>query len=196
MESRATVCLYQDALVYIAIVHTATELYSQKTQCLVNLSEKITKWNISLFVKLSVCISLIWIKFFVYACVSFLKGRSSVWSRSTLWWLLLCRTSLDALNLQSLAAGIPCAPLLRLSMKRWYYFKYVQLVAVFKFDGNLFKSTYILQNSIMLSKLSQVAIQLNDTHPALAIPELMRILVDIEQLDWEKVWCSGCQTVC
>ncbi|KAK2104192.1 hypothetical protein P7K49_018048 [Saguinus oedipus] len=33
---------------------------------------------------------------------------------------------------------------------------------------------------------TQVAIQLNDTHPALAIPELMRIFVDIEKLPWSK----------
>uniref|UniRef100_A0A668A4L4 Alpha-1,4 glucan phosphorylase n=1 Tax=Myripristis murdjan TaxID=586833 RepID=A0A668A4L4_9TELE len=34
----------------------------------------------------------------------------------------------------------------------------------------------------------KVALQLNDTHPALAIPELMRILLDIEKLDWDKCW--------
>ncbi|KAJ8289066.1 hypothetical protein COCON_G00017250 [Conger conger] len=34
----------------------------------------------------------------------------------------------------------------------------------------------------------KVAIQLNDTHPAMAIPELMRIFVDIEKLDWHTAW--------
>ena len=34
----------------------------------------------------------------------------------------------------------------------------------------------------------KAAVQLNDTHPALAVPELMRILIDDAHLDWEEAW--------
>ncbi|MBN2440933.1 MAG: glycogen/starch/alpha-glucan phosphorylase, partial [Spirochaetales bacterium] len=41
---------------------------------------------------------------------------------------------------------------------------------------------------------NKVAIQLNDTHPALGIAELQRILVDEEDIPWDKAWEITTQT--
>ena len=38
------------------------------------------------------------------------------------------------------------------------------------------------------------AVQLNDTHPAIAVAELMRLLVDEHDLDWEVAWKVTCAT--
>jgi starch phosphorylase len=43
-------------------------------------------------------------------------------------------------------------------------------------------------NSGWASLPEKVAIQLNDTHPALAVPELMRILLDDQGLPWAEAW--------
>jgi glycogen phosphorylase len=42
---------------------------------------------------------------------------------------------------------------------------------------------------------SKVAVQLNDTHPALTVAELMRILVDEERMPWETAWAITVDTL-
>jgi starch phosphorylase len=39
---------------------------------------------------------------------------------------------------------------------------------------------------------AKAAVQLNDTHPSIAVAELMRLLVDVERLTWDEAWglCS------
>lgn len=44
------------------------------------------------------------------------------------------------------------------------------------------------KNSRLWELPQKVAIHINDTHPALAIPELMRILIDQEGMNWDDAW--------
>ncbi|MDE2444814.1 MAG: glycogen/starch/alpha-glucan phosphorylase [Alphaproteobacteria bacterium] len=48
-----------------------------------------------------------------------------------------------------------------------------------------------LQQYPDLSNLAEkVAVQINDTHPAIAVAELMRLLVDVHEMPWERAWTT------
>lgn len=67
-----------------------------------------------------------------------------------------------------------------LRLKQQYFFVAATFQDIFrrftKHNKNIYKFS------------DQVAVQLNDTHPAIAIPELMRLLLDKHGLGWEKAW--------
>lgn len=55
--------------------------------------------------------------------------------------------------------------------------------------------TRIQQDGLDLRNLqNHVAIQLNDTHPAIAVAELMRLLIDKNNLAWNEAWAITTQT--
>ena len=50
-------------------------------------------------------------------------------------------------------------------------------------------------NPDIRSLADKLALQLNDTHPSIAVPELMRILIDEEGLEWDEAWAM-CTKIC
>ncbi|KAG6836574.1 hypothetical protein H0H93_006598 [Arthromyces matolae] len=67
-----------------------------------------------------------------------------------------------------------------LRLKQQYFWTAASLADIIRRFKNLGKA--------ILEFPDYVAVQLNDTHPTLAIPELMRILIDEEDLDWNVAW--------
>ena len=53
--------------------------------------------------------------------------------------------------------------------------------------GSIVRS-YKKKNGSLVDLHERVTIHINDTHPVLAIPELMRILLDEEAMSWEEAW--------
>lgn len=47
---------------------------------------------------------------------------------------------------------------------------------------------HLLKHDSLNNLHEKSAVQLNDTHPSLAVPELMRLLVDEHRMDWDEAW--------
>ena len=54
---------------------------------------------------------------------------------------------------------------------------------------------HLRHNASLDSLPDKVAIHINDTHPALCVPELMRLLVDEHYYSWDKAWDITCRTL-
>ncbi|MGL5354031.1 MAG: glycogen/starch/alpha-glucan phosphorylase [Clostridium sp.] len=68
----------------------------------------------------------------------------------------------------------------KLRLKQQYFFVSAGLQNIIR--------DYKKHGGSILELEDKIAIHINDTHPTLAIPELMRILMDVEELDWETAW--------
>ena len=67
-----------------------------------------------------------------------------------------------------------------LRLKQQYFFVSAGVKSAIKRHKKIFGTITNLDKKICF--------HINDTHPALIVPELMRILVDEEHLDWDKAW--------
>src|SRR6266576_3511917 len=54
---------------------------------------------------------------------------------------------------------------------------------------------HLASDGQLRSLASKAAVQLNDTHPSIAVTELMRILVDVHNLRWDEAWRITVATV-
>jgi starch phosphorylase len=75
----------------------------------------------------------------------------------------------------------------QLRLAQQYFFTSASLkdiIRLHKLNGNPLETLY-----------EKNAVQLNDTHPSIAVAELMHLLVDIHQIGWAKAWDITCKTI-
>lgn len=74
-----------------------------------------------------------------------------------------------------------------LRLKQEYFFTAAGLAAIVR--------RYKKKNGSLKDFSRKIAIHINDTHPALCIPELMRIFMDDEGMNWEQAWNITVNTI-
>ncbi|KAI4453732.1 glycogen phosphorylase [Holotrichia oblita] len=78
-----------------------------------------------------------------------------------------------------------------LRLKQQYFFVSAGLLSIVR----RYKKTFGTTMEALKKFHERIAIHINDTHPALAIPELMRILMDEEGFGWEEAWDVTVKTI-
>ncbi|MEG2456995.1 MAG: glycogen/starch/alpha-glucan family phosphorylase, partial [Clostridia bacterium] len=74
-----------------------------------------------------------------------------------------------------------------LRLKQQYFFVSASIQSIIK--------RHLTTNPNLDNLASHASIHINDTHPTLCIPELMRILLDDYGYSWEKAWEITCDTI-
>ncbi len=74
----------------------------------------------------------------------------------------------------------------RLRLEQQYFFVSCSLQDMIR--------VHLMRGKALADFHQSYAIQLNDTHPSIAIAELMRLLVDEHSMDWETAWQVTCNT--
>ncbi len=75
----------------------------------------------------------------------------------------------------------------QLRLEQQYFFVSCALQNIIDFHTRSGRSIHTLHEKFTL--------QLNDTHPSIAIPELMRLLIDVHELDWDTAWLVTTEAV-
>jgi starch phosphorylase len=75
----------------------------------------------------------------------------------------------------------------RLRLKQQYFFVSASLQSIIR--------DHLKRGHTLEQLPDKVSIHINDTHPALCVPELMRLLVDEKGMDWDAAWNITCRTL-